>query len=564
MRNLPPCSSLLLRIHHQRLEDARNKHLKNIKKHIINLFIYFLLLLIFQCHNRIYNSLKGPFPMNLKQFHDHLETNYNLFGYKSLFSFHWFRFQLDYIQLDLGENKIDENNKNSLRVFYGHHSHGQLLYKFHHVIEPSIDTSSMQLYIKFNAYEQSDLGKVYSYDFQSFSIKTLRCIVRELTISPTVYMKWFEKSLYVEKIKEMYNEKAIFFNKNVISKCGILIGYLYQPRNEYVCLSNSFNYRQFNDNVRIFDTSSSYIPYISYIFVSLFIYFLYKTIQHISCNVNQLIHTSFPLVDDLIRKQLIQSNINSLEGLDELLSNTPNINNYHNRLFILQNNYLVILEADLQETNQVILQQFYENPPLIIISIDNIRYIKSDCVILIDCHQSYIDFTKQQFKNHFNLTNWLHERLMDLSDRYRYDWEQEEAQRIQEEQYRHLLETLSNEEAEYQSRHYRNDINRILYQVTSASPRFIAQFRLNNRLLVDDALLDTTCTICLENFQLNEFYAEWPCPGRHVFHFNCMLKVLRERNTCPLCRSPVEAAALHDRDLFFRLIVNRITPNVFT
>ncbi|CAF1425063.1 unnamed protein product, partial [Adineta steineri] len=494
--------------------------------------------------------------MNLKQFHDHLETNYNLFGYKSLFSFNWFRFQPDYIQLELGENKIDENNKNSLRVFYGHYSHGQLLYKFHHVIKPSIDTSSTQLYIKFNAYEQSDLGKVYPYDFQSFSIKTLRCIVRELTISPTVYMKWFEKSLYVEKIKEMYNEKAIFFNKNVISKCGILIGYLYQPRNEYVCLSNSFNYRQFNDNVRVFDTSSSYIPCISYIFVSLFIYFLYKTIQHISCNINQLIHTSFPIVHDHIQEQLIQSNINSLEGLDRLLSNTPNINNYHNRLFILQNNYVVIFEVDLQETSQVILQQFYENPPLIIISIDNIRYIESDCIILINYRQPYIDFTKQRFHNHFNPTQWLHERLMILSNQYQQNYQQQ--------QHIHMLGLLTDREARYQSRHYGNDINRILYQVTSASPRFIAQFRLSNRLLVDDALLDTTCTICLENFQLNESYAEWPCPGRHVFHFNCMLKVLRERNTCPLCRSPVEAAALPNRDLFFRLIFGRIIPDVLT
>ncbi|CAF3845012.1 unnamed protein product [Adineta steineri] len=189
--------------------------------------------------------------MNLKQFHDHLATNYNLFGYKSLFSFHWFRFQPDYIQLESGQDPIDESSKNSFRTFYGHHSHGQLLYKFHHVTKPTINTSSMILFIKFNAYEQSNFGKLYPYDFQSFSIKILRCIVREFHDSPTEYINWFEKSLYVEKIKEMYNENPTFFNKVVISKCGILIGYLYQPTNEYVFSSYSSKYHIFSDKSHI-------------------------------------------------------------------------------------------------------------------------------------------------------------------------------------------------------------------------------------------------------------------------------------------------------------------------
>ena len=50
------------------------------------------------------------------------------------------------------------------------------------------------------------------------------------------------------------------------------------------------------------------------------------------------------------------------------------------------------------------------------------------------------------------------------------------------------------------------------------------------------------CMICLEEFRLNDSYAKWPCssPVPHIFHSNCMLKALREKNTCPLCRDPVE------------------------
>ncbi len=141
---------------------------------------------------------------------------------------------------------------------------------------------------------------------------------------------------------------------------------------------------------------------------------------------------------------------------------------------------------------------------------------------------------------------------------------EEEIRRAQEEEYRHRLAVLTEEEAQHQRHQYGNDMNRILQRITSASPRFIAQFRLSDRQIVTDDLLDTICGICLENFQLDQYFAQWPCTAKHTFHFECMLEVLRAGNKCPLCRYPVGAADLPNPETVFRLILGRMMPNIFT
>ena len=85
-----------------------------------------------------------------------------------------------------------------------------------------------------------------------------------------------------------------------------------------------------------------------------------------------------------------------------------------------------------------------------------------------------------------------------------------------------------------------------LYQpVTPAIAEFIAEFRQEheqNQKLVDADMAkeQLECTLCQEEFELNDHYADWPCSGKHVFHYDCMLKSLRVRNTCPNCRHAVE------------------------
>lgn len=45
-----------------------------------------------------------------------------------------------------------------------------------------------------------------------------------------------------------------------------------------------------------------------------------------------------------------------------------------------------------------------------------------------------------------------------------------------------------------------------------------------------------TCIICLEKFKEDEFIAELPCDGRHMFHYHCLEQWLHNKVQCPLCK----------------------------
>lgn len=84
--------------------------------------------------------------------------------------------------------------------------------------------------------------------------------------------------------------------------------------------------------------------------------------------------------------------------------------------------------------------------------------------------------------------------------------------------------------------------------VTPATAEFIAEFRQEherNQKLADSDMVkeQLECTLCQEELELNDHYANWLCPGKHVFHYDCMLKSLRVRNTCPNCRHAVEGVS---------------------
>lgn len=62
---------------------------------------------------------------------------------------------------------------------------------------------------------------------------------------------------------------------------------------------------------------------------------------------------------------------------------------------------------------------------------------------------------------------------------------------------------------------------------------------------VDDAYLGpegkAECTICIEELHLGDELVELPC--KHSFHEPCVTMWLKQHNTCPICRNPVEAAS---------------------
>ena len=179
-------------------------------------------------------------------------------------------------------------------------------------------------------------------------------------------------------------------------------------------------------------------------------------------------------------------------------------------------------------------------------------------------------FPTLSYGSSFHPSNWLHERLMTISNHYRYTYRREqqrrrdeELRRAQEEEYTNLRASFIEEETQYQRRQYENDFTLLWQPVTAASPSFIAQFRLAHRQTVTPDLLNEKCTICLDDFQLNQYYAQWSCSAKHTFHFDCMLDTLRVGNTCPLCRFPVEATNLFIRNVLFQQFFGGIIPNVF-
>lgn len=394
----------------------------SIRKRSIYLLIYMSILFIFQCPNRVYNAWAGPFTMHSNQFHHHLETYYGRANYLSYFLFHRYFFHSEYIQLELGQNGIDLSTQSTLGVFYGHYSYGRLLYTYHRVREPTIDTSDIKIYVKFTANEeQSGSERRYPYKFQSFSVTTLQCIINQLVIFPLEHTQWLGKSYYIEKIEKFYDRNTRVFNNRVIKKCGILIGYLYQPSKELVYTSDLYGHYEFSKKVRIFDVSSSYTPYISYVLMGLFICVLFKNIVYPTVEIIYLRFLPLLRIYNFLKQQMKELNINSLKDFEKLLLTTHYQNNHYDRLFIVDDKYLIMLMVDLDENNERILRQYYTDTPLVIVLIDNINKIQQDCVVLkINGYIQRIYFPEYLYSTSFNPSDWLHERLMVISDRYRY------------------------------------------------------------------------------------------------------------------------------------------------
>ncbi|CAF3156350.1 unnamed protein product [Rotaria socialis] len=366
---------LLRRIRDQFFQDQRSKLLQHTELIFVHLFISIAITIIFRFPNALYNSWNVPFVMNLKQFRDHLETNYNLLDFWGLLSFHSILFQPQYLQVELGIGTIASD---ASTVYTGYSEYiwsESLKTTFDRVVEPTINTPNMTLYIKFAANGQSYADLQYPYRFQSFSITTLRCIVKQIGIPARQFLNWPEKQLYTKSIEEIYQRNPSLINKTVIKRCGILLGYLYGPSTESI----SKKYR---------------------------------------------------------------------------------------------------------------------------------------------CEQQALRDEEEERQRHL--------------------------QRMIEQERERRLQYLIDEETEHQIREYGDDFNRILQGITSASPRVIAEYRMNGPLTINDGLMFEECPICITDYQMNQQYARWSCPGQHIFHFNCMLDVLRTDNRCPMCRHAVEAANILD------------------
>ena len=54
----------------------------------------------------------------------------------------------------------------------------------------------------------------------------------------------------------------------------------------------------------------------------------------------------------------------------------------------------------------------------------------------------------------------------------------------------------------------------------------------------DDPLINTVCSICLENYKKNDYYRTLNC--NHIFHKKCIDRWFKNQETCPMCRTNIK------------------------
>jgi hypothetical protein len=412
---------LFERIHRSQLHYKQNKCFNHFKFKCLFLFFIIFVICFFECHNRVYNAWNGPFHLNLDEFITHWKVyNGNISIERSLLS-GLISFDKEYLQIELGEDKIDENPKHIYGVYYRHPAYQKLFYTFNPIKEQRIPNLPMQLFIKLPTNLQSHFYKRLPYRFELFNSDTLKCISQQIGILPDVHHSNFENSMHIQLIKEIYDRNTTDFNMKVITKCGILLGYLYDCQHETIFPITSNVPYKFTSLVAAFDASSSYSPYMTYLFGSLLLLLLcFEIIFKIVIDRFQFLTRFRLFVSPDTQNTLNSFNIHSIQLLDYLLMMTLKENNYHNQLFLTREQHLIIFKISLNECNPKILCRFYTTAPFMIIDVARIIAINSNYIsILNGSSLDQILLPKINNKNNNDSSDWLHKRLIDCSANYR-------------------------------------------------------------------------------------------------------------------------------------------------
>jgi hypothetical protein len=87
-----------------------------------------------------------------------------------------------------------------------------------------------------------------------------------------------------------------------------------------------------------------------------------------------------------------------------------------------------------------------------------------------------------------------------------------------------------------EGRGVKQDLNKAIEYYKSSSEEY-ARKRLDILIKTHEIYKkNTECPICTEKFDdVNNNFCSTPC--HHIFHTSCLLKALKEKNTCPICRN---------------------------
>lgn len=90
-----------------------------------------------------------------------------------------------------------------------------------------------------------------------------------------------------------------------------------------------------------------------------------------------------------------------------------------------------------------------------------------------------------------------------------------------------------------------DDLMSSFLQSPGPSPTTQAQLETLTVFQVTEEHLNTTCSICFDEFELNEEkIRQMPC--KHIYHENCIFPWLRINGNCPVCRCRLPGAENND------------------
>ena len=146
-----------------------------------------------QLHTQIYNALAGPFHLNQRQLVTQLQLYHQDLSVSPLLR--WFSLHEEYLQIEIGEDQLERNPPKVLRVFDDEYTRKSILATIHIVKEPSIAGSLLpdRFFIRLASEKQSHTRARLPYHFEAFTIRTLRCAVRQLGVRPSDYITWVDK-----------------------------------------------------------------------------------------------------------------------------------------------------------------------------------------------------------------------------------------------------------------------------------------------------------------------------------------------------------------------------------
>ncbi|CAF0843202.1 unnamed protein product [Adineta steineri] len=499
----------------------RNVHRRMLKlpiyiKHFSNAytFLFWAVVGIFflGLHVQVYNAVYGPLRFNQKQSVEYVSRYKNDQSFLSRFE------RSEYIQVELNKDNIQNSTStyDTIGRFSNPLTRDNHIATYKKIKHPSI-------YVKLPASSQKYFRVHHPVHFQLYLIQKLQCIVRNLPLnSPYTYRTWTEKSEYIQYINKEYAKNSTQFNKAVLTKCGVLIGYLYRSQHERAFTGRD-EHTFTSDDITLSPLSLDLFP---------------DVIKELwLLDVNGSPHEQLLQLERFIKESSYK---------------------YDKNLVIVRNDYdesfVVILE--MNENEELDLNDI--SSPFIVCPVTDIREITNADGIGYDENFPWIPWPVTATDDHV-YAKWLRIRVMTIRHVYNrrhvpldpFARQRRSRVNITTTHNRHLSALIREEnnhrfQIEQQST-ADNMNNQSMTSISSATARFIARFRLRHErnqkfVNMDMQNEQNQCAICLKYLEINEVYARWRCPGAYLFHYKCMRESLRARNTCPYCRHEYEGA----------------------